>query len=184
MRLLEIRAQLDGSPKRGDRAGKVAGGLKLQAQVILRLRLPGILVDRFAKCVERARVIALAAQRLAQPAIRSGVSRVQLDGASKLGSCGGHISLLPFSQPQAEARFGVAGLDRQRFPVVFGGAAPILMKAAIEARLAVLLRLATGRGQHQNQQIGRRSHYQMNFALICPMRGARALVTSPNWPSL
>jgi len=136
-------------------------------------------LDRLAKCVERARVIALAAQRLPQPAIRGGVSRIQLDGAPKLGGGSGHLSLLTLGQPQAEVRYRVARIKRQRLPVVSGGAAPILAKAAIEARLAILLRLAAGRSQHQKQQINRPSHYQRNFALICPMRGARALVASP-----
>ena len=126
-------------------------------------------------------MIPLPAQRLAQPAICGGVSRVQLNGAPKLSGGRAHVSLLAFGQTQVVVRGGVAGLDRQCFPIIFDGVGPILTARAIEARLAILFGLAAGRGQHQKQEIARRSHYQMNFALTCPMRGARAVVTSPNW---
>jgi hypothetical protein len=63
VRFFEIRLERNGALKSGDRSGQIVAGLQFHAEVILRLGILRIELDRLAKLRERAGMIAVAAQR-------------------------------------------------------------------------------------------------------------------------
>ena len=111
VRLFEIGLELHRLLESGDGPVQILGATESFAQVVLGVRVARVKAHGFAKLLERSRLVAQAAQGNAEPGMRRGVRRFELDSAAKLRRSLVQIAQLAERQPEMEVRSAKDGFS-------------------------------------------------------------------------